>query len=528
MRIVVFFLLVYSSLFSLDIDFSKDEMQWIEKHPQIAYVGDPDWLPFEGIKGGKYIGIVADLLSYIEDETPLKFNILKTKSWSQSLKMMQSKKAILISQSKDYNKKTTELFSEVYYENPIIIVMLKGHDYVASLYEIADKKIAISSSEAFFNDIEKKYPTIKFQKVSSIKEGLESVAFGKNDAFVNTLAQTSYEIAKLQLNDLQIVGRTQLSTKLGFGISRDEPLLKSIINKVLRAITPDVKNKILSKWIHQKYVEKPDYTALYIALGVFFVIFSLSYYFYIRLKRETQDKLKAQYKMLEQQSKMASMGEMLDAVAHQWKQPLNALTMYLELLKSDFDDGVVDKGYIKEMQEGMDAQINHMVNTLSEFRNFFRPNNSSVKFNLLKTLNSVMFLTKDEFLKNQIEIKIDVDEDIIIKGNENEFKHLILNIINNAKDAFNENTLSKRIIEIKANEMAEFLSIDICDNAGGIPKSVINHIFESNFTTKKEGKGTGIGLYMSMQIVKKMGGELSVTNKDSGACFHISGIPKVF
>jgi hypothetical protein len=109
MRVVVFFLLVYSSLFSLDIDFSKDEMQWIEKHPQIAYVGDPDWLPFEGVKGGKYIGIVADLLSYIEDETPLKFNILKTKSWSQSLKMMQSKKAILISQSKDYNKKTTEL-----------------------------------------------------------------------------------------------------------------------------------------------------------------------------------------------------------------------------------------------------------------------------------------------------------------------------------------------------------------------------------------------------------------------------------
>jgi signal transduction histidine kinase len=233
-------------------------------------------------------------------------------------------------------------------------------------------------------------------------------------------------------------------------------------------------------------------------------------------------------RMLAKQAKNAALGEMMDAVAHQWKQPLNALTMYLELLKSDFDDGVVDKGYIKEMQEGMDAQINHMVTTLSEFRNFFRPNNSSVKFNLLKTLNSVMFLTKDEFLKNQIEIKIDVDEDIIIKGNENEFKHLILNIINNAKDAFNENTLSKRIIEIKANKTAEFLSIDICDNAGGIPKSVINHIFESNFTTKKEGKGTGIGLYMSMQIVKKMGGELSVTNKDSGACFHISGIPKVF
>ena len=522
MRIFLFIVLVYMNLFSSNVEFSKEENQWIKNNPLITYVGDPDWLPFEGFKGKKYIGIVADLLRHIEDTTPLKFKVIKTKSWQQSVEFMRDKKAMMISQSQEYNKKTKELFTQVYYENPIVIVMNKGHRYVSSLYEISDKKIAISSGEAFFDKIKDKYPTINFIEVATIKEGLESVAFGKNDAFVNTLAQTSYEMAKLQLSSLQIVGRTKLSTNLGFGISKDEPTLKSIMDKILKNITPDVKNKILSKWIHQKYVEKPDYTALYIALSVFFVIFFMSIYFYIRVKKETQAKLEAQSKMLEQQSKMAAMGEMLDAVAHQWKQPLNALTMYLELMKSDFNDGVVDKAYIDEMEDGMNTQIAHMLNTLSEFRNFFRPNNAVVEFNLLKALNSVMLLTKDEFLKNQITINVDVDENIFIKGSENEFKHLVLNIINNAKDAFNENGIENRTIDIKATKTDIFNSIEIQDNAGGIPKSAIKHIFESNFTTKEVGKGTGIGLYMSMQIVKKMGGELSVENKNNGACFYIN------
>ena len=522
MRIFLFIISIYLNLFSSNVEFSYEEKLWIKEHPVITYVGDPDWLPFEGFKDEKYVGIVADLLGYIQNNTPLKFKVLKTKSWQESVELMSDKKAMMISQSKDYNKKTKELFTQIYYENPIIIVMKKSHRYVSSLYEIADKKIAISSSEAFFDKIKDKYPTIKFVEVSTIKDALESVVFGKNDAFVNTLAQTSYEMAKLQLSGLHIVGQTKLSTNLGFGISEDEPILKSIMDKILKNITPDVKNKILSKWIHQKYVEKPDYTALYIALGVFFVILFMSVYFYIRVKKETQAKLEAQSKMLEQQSKMAAMGEMLDSIAHQWKQPLNALTMYLDLMKNDFENGVVDKAYIDEMEDGMNAQIAHMLNTLSEFRNFFRPNDEVVKFNLSGALNSVMLLTKDEFLKNQITINMDVDENIFIKGSENEFKHLILNIINNAKDAFNENEINNRIIEIKATKTDIFNAIEIQDNAGGIPKAVIKHIFEPNFTTKKVGKGTGIGLYMSMQIVKKMGGELSVENKDNGACFYIN------
>jgi signal transduction histidine kinase len=244
-------------------------------------------------------------------------------------------------------------------------------------------------------------------------------------------------------------------------------------------------------------------------------------FFYLKLKKETNARIYAQNKMLQQQSKMASMGEMLDAVAHQWKQPLNAITMYLQLLQSDFEDGLVDKAYIDEMEEGTLAQIEHMTTTLSEFRNFFRPNQKKVNFNLLKVINSVLLLTKDEFLKNQITIEVDVDESIVINGNENEFKHLIINLINNSKDAFNENNIKERKILIKATTTQNHTSLTIKDNAGGIPKHAIKHIFEPNFTTKEVGKGTGIGLYMSAQILEKMGAKIKVKNIDNGACFFI-------
>lgn len=522
-KIALFLLIVFVSLelFSSTVEFSEEEKLWMKQNPIITYVGDPDWLPFESFNNGKYIGIVADLIKHIEETTPLKFKIIKTSSWKESIDIVNSKKVMLMSQSQDFNKKTTQLFTEIYYKNPIIIIMDKKHRYVPSLYAIDDKRVAISAKEPFFQKIQNKYPNINFEHVQNIKEGLKRVAFGESDAFVHTLAQTSYAIAKLQLNDLRIVGRTEFNTKLGFGVSQEYPLLKSIMDKVLKQVDPNIYNDILAKWIHQKYVEKPDYRALSIALAIFSVILIMALLFHLKVKKETKAKEEAQNKMLEQQSKMASMGEMLDSVAHQWKQPLNALTMYLDLMRSDFDEGAVDKAYVDEMQEGMNSQITHMTTTLSEFRNFFRPNTAVVSFNLLKLVKSVLLLTKDEFLKNQIEIELKIDEDITLKGNENEFKHLIINIINNSRDAFNEKAIKNRQIFIRARKKEELIYIEIEDSAGGIPKHIIEHVFESNFTTKSADKGTGIGLYMSSQIVDKMHGKIDAKNINNGVCFYM-------
>lgn len=226
-------------------------------------------------------------------------------------------------------------------------------------------------------------------------------------------------------------------------------------------------------------------------------------------------------KLLVQQSKMAAMGEMMDAVAHQWKQPLNALSMYSDIIKSDYEDGSVDEAYISQFREDIQTQIDHMVNTLDEFRTFFRPNKENQIFALSDVVSSVLLLTKDDLLKNGINVTIDQNDPLQIKGSENEFKHLVLNIINNAKDAFNDNDIKKRHISIRIIEDDKGRRLEIENNAGGIPESIINDIFKANVTSKEEGKGTGIGLYMSTQIATKHHATLSVTNQNHGACFLI-------
>ncbi len=226
-------------------------------------------------------------------------------------------------------------------------------------------------------------------------------------------------------------------------------------------------------------------------------------------------------KILEQQSRMVAMGEMIDSVAHQWKQPLNAISMMTELLNIDFKDGDVDEKYIDEFYTMITMQIEHMTTTLSEFRNFLRPSTKNEKFSIQIALDNIQILMKDELITQNIHLDLDIDQEAEIFGNRNELKHLFINIINNAIDVFNERSIKKREIKIRCYKDSKKIYIEIEDNAGGVPENIIDHIFEQNVSSKEVGKGTGIGLYMSTQIVKKNNGSISVENSNIGALFKI-------
>ena len=236
--------------------------------------------------------------------------------------------------------------------------------------------------------------------------------------------------------------------------------------------------------------------------------------------RNVADKKKD--KLIEQQSRMVAMGEMIDSVAHQWKQPLNAISMMIQLLSDDFKDGDVNDEYVDELNSMISMQIEHMVTTLSEFRNFLRPSTKNETFSIQIALDNVQILMKDELIAQNIHLNLDIDDSVEVFGNRNELKHLFINIINNAIDVFNERSIKQREIKIRCYKDAKSIYIELEDNAGGVPENIIDHIFEQNVTSKEEGKGTGIGLYMSTQIVKKNNGTLSVENSDIGALFTIT------
>ncbi len=245
-----------------------------------------------------------------------------------------------------------------------------------------------------------------------------------------------------------------------------------------------------------------------------------------RLEKRVQEEMQnvsEKENLLKERSRMASMGEMIDAIAHQWKQPLNAISMAADMIKSDKDADLDEKAIeVNEMSEVIHHQIEHMTTTLSEFRSFFRPNKESTHFSLEACINSVKILLKDELIKNNITIQQADQKDIFIIGYENEFKHLLLNLINNAKDAFNDNNIKKRVIALGYTETEHHIILQVVDNAGGVPEHIIKDIFHPNVTTKAAKKGTGIGLYMSSQIVQKHRGKLSVINTKDGARFTIT------
>jgi PAS domain S-box-containing protein len=235
------------------------------------------------------------------------------------------------------------------------------------------------------------------------------------------------------------------------------------------------------------------------------------------LKSKQKDHLMAQ------QGKLASMGEMIGNIAHQWRQPLNALGLLLQKQQIFFDRGLLTSEKLKESIDKGTLLINKMSSTIDDFRDFFKPNKEKTDFDVKEVIDDTLELIGATLYNNNISLILDITEDVNIHGYKNEFSQVILNLINNAKDILCEEGKSQGEITISSSVHANTVNIYISDNGGGIKEGIIEHIFEPYFTTKEEGKGTGIGLYMSKMIIEdNMGGVLSVANNDKGAVFTIS------
>jgi signal transduction histidine kinase len=218
-------------------------------------------------------------------------------------------------------------------------------------------------------------------------------------------------------------------------------------------------------------------------------------------------------KLLVQQSKMALMGEMIGNIAHQWKQPLSLISMSNALIQMDRTKAIdVEEKELDVAIENIDNSVQHLSETIDDFRNFFRPSKEKKFFNITKIFEKTFKLIDSQFKNNLVVLHTDIKE-VQGFGYENELLQVIINILKNAKDEFvKKSSNTKRLLFINTYEEDKKLIIKIRDNAGGIPKEYLDKIFEAYFTTKSDSEGTGIGLYMSKQIIKGMNGKLKVSN----------------
>jgi PAS domain S-box-containing protein len=244
----------------------------------------------------------------------------------------------------------------------------------------------------------------------------------------------------------------------------------------------------------------------------------------IRHDITSQKKVKAQQNMIIEQSKSAAMGEMISMIAHQWRQPLQAvsiLTQKLPLLK--MIDGDIKDEILNKVVDDVAIQLDYMSKTIDDFRNFFKPDKNKEKVELSK-----LILKVEEFLSymlkiEKVKVNLSYDEDVIINIHYNEVMQVFINIIKNAVDAMVEHDIKNRYINISFYKENQNVVIAFEDNAGGIKEEFLSKIFDPYFSTKTNKNGTGLGLYMSKTIIEEhSGGKISVKNGKEGAIFTIT------
>ena len=241
-----------------------------------------------------------------------------------------------------------------------------------------------------------------------------------------------------------------------------------------------------------------------------------------QMDKQLEKRLENEY-LLMQQSKLATMGEMIGHIAHQWRQPLAQLGGIFMNLDASYAHKELNQEAMNKHIEKGNMLIKYMSQTIDDFRHFFEPNQAEEYFDVIRYVENAIHIIEASLTYYHIELEVICDDDIPqVKGYASEFSQVILNLLDNAKDVFIERDILVPKITIHISASKKKVMISIADNAGGIDAEFIDKIFGIYFSTKHKKGGSGLGLYMSKLILEKKGmGTIKVSNIEEGALFAI-------
>jgi two-component system, sensor histidine kinase and response regulator len=234
--------------------------------------------------------------------------------------------------------------------------------------------------------------------------------------------------------------------------------------------------------------------------------------------KKSKDSLENAKKLVIHNTKMASVGEMIGVISHQLKQPLNILSLYCSDIKFSYDSNSLDEKSVEEFSTNTRKQIHYMRDTIDSFLSFFKPNKEKSVFYIKKALQNSIKLIDSNINKNKVELTLNIENNFGILGIEMELSQVIMNLITNSIEAFQDREVEDRKMEISAYNKNNKNYIEVSDNAGGIQEPNLEKIFDPYFTTKSTG--TGIGLYMVKLVINdSFHGKLSLENSNIGVKF---------
>lgn len=528
---------------------TPEEKRWLHLHPVIHVGIDKNWPPIEyADSNGKHAGVSASYLKILEKRLGIKFEVdYRYENWRDAYEALVAGRLDMLSCVGLTPKRGEEIkFSHPYMKQSIVIIANSDVGYVNNLDDLHGKKVAIVRSYATEEFVRKNHPMIRMVLVDTAYDALKKVQRGEAYAALEALGVGSYLIERYNLKGLKVVGETKDEYNLAFGFRNDYAILASITNKVLASLTSNEYQQIHGQSLVIENSKPFDYRYLWAAIILITLILAITTYknrqldvlvrkrtseleeLTQRLKDDVEravEKNRTQEKILMQQAKMAEIGSMLESIAHQWRQPLNILGLTMTRLNMSCTMGI--GGEPTKFLEIAENQIQYMSQTIDDFRNFFKQDKERVRTNLSFIIDDVETLLGPLLAHKKIAIEKSMPKEIELYIYPNELKQVLINIINNAREAIEQSKSQTRLIKIGCTVDPVNCIIAIEDSGGGIPDKIIDKIFDPYFTTKFESQGTGIGLYMAKMIIEKhFLGELSVQNVEKGAHFEIK-IPRL-
>ena len=248
------------------------------------------------------------------------------------------------------------------------------------------------------------------------------------------------------------------------------------------------------------------------------------------------EKSREKDKKIIQQTRFAALGEMIGNIAHQWRQPLSAISSTASSTSVQMDLGIADDKEVKKSLSNIMNYVGFLTQTIEDFRSFFKEDKEKTDFDMINIFKNTKTITNSTYAEYQIKIiERHNEKSLMTNGLPNELSQVFLNVLNNAKDILAEKVPENRILLVEFSQNKDNCIVEITDNAGGISDNIKDKIFDPYFTTKHQSQGTGIGLYMSKEIIEKhMQGALTFYNKEFeydnkkeyGACFKIE-LPRI-
>ncbi|WP_424565585.1 transporter substrate-binding domain-containing protein [Sulfurimonas sp.] len=512
---------------------SEVEYDYLKNNTNLNICVDPNWMPIEAIVNNKYVGIGADIVKYFNKELKINIRVVKTKTWSESIKMMQKRKCDVLTLSSSINNKLKNLnFTSSYFQVPLVIVTRKNTQSIIDISFIKNKKIAIIKDYAINDIIKSKYDNLEIVEVDSMEEGLNMLRNNEIFAFGENALTMQYYFKDKVDEELKINTYFDEKLQLSFATNKEDKTLHIILNKSIKKITDEEKQSIINKWFLFEDEKEFDNSLFYKLMVVFCIIFVILVLrsnainkSNIQLQKRVEEELQKSRdkdKILFHQNKLASMGEMLENIAHQWRQPLSQINSSVLLIDTVLNEKNNMNPEIEERLLEIESLTKYLSNTIDDFKDFFDEDKDKKTFSLKSMIEKSVYIVKGGFTKHEIEIEVDIHNSFMCYSYENELQQVLVVILNNAKDSLVNRNTYQALISVYVKIEGDFYIIEIYDNAGGIAKDIRDKIFEPYFTTKHKSQGRGLGLYMAKKIIhESLGGKLSFSNREFGACFEI-------